>query len=236
VALVTGASRGNGRAIASGLAAAGAAVISLDILEQQSRDGMEHCLCDITDLESVQKSLNYVLNKYDKIDILVNNAGISQPNDFLDYPDDLWEKTYKVNLKAPFELMRRVGKIMKKRGTGGSIINITSLNSELAFPDNPAYVAFKGALKQLTKSAALDLGKYGIRVNNVGPGYFVTDMTKSSWQNPDQHDQRAQKTILGRWGEPNDLVGITIFLSSAASSYITGQDVYVDGGWLIKGL
>ena len=236
VALVTGASRGNGRAIASGLAAAGAAVISLDILKQRSRDGVEHYLCDITDLESVQKSLNYILNKYNKIDILVNNAGISQPSSFLDYPDDLWEKTYKVNLKAPFELMRRVGKIMKKCGTGGSIINITSLNSELAFPDNPAYVAFKGALKQLTKSAALDLGKYDIRVNNVGPGYFMTDMTKSSWQNPDQHGQRAQKTILGRWGEPNDLVGITIFLSSDASSYITGQDVYVDGGWLIKGL
>jgi len=116
------------------------------------------------------------------------------------------------------------------------IINITSLNSELAFLDNPAYVAFKGALKQLTKSLALDLGKYGIRVNNVGPGYFRTNMTKKSWEDPEKNKARCDRTVLGRWGEPKDLAGTIIFLCSNASSYITGQDIYVDGGWLIKGL
>ena len=94
----------------------------------------------------------------------------------------------------------------------------------------------KGALKQLTKAAALDLGKYGIRVNNVGPGYFKTEMTRGSWGDPAKRQARAQKTVLNRWGEPEDLVGVTVFLSSEASSYITGQDIYVDGGWLIKGL
>ena len=124
---------------------------------------------------------------------------------------------------------------MKNSG-GGSIVNITSLNSELAFPDNPAYVAFKGALKQLSKSAAVDLGKHNIRVNNVGPGYFITDMTKKSWEDPKKFKERANKTVLGRWGNPEDLVGVSVFLASDASSYITGQDIYVDGGWTIKGL
>ena len=105
-----------------------------------------------------------------------------------------------------------------------------------AFPDNPAYVAFKGALKQLTKSLALDLGKDGIRVNNVGPGYFRTDMTQKSWQDASLNERRKERTALGRWGQPSDLAGVTIFLSSDASSYITGQDIYVDGGWLAKGL
>ena len=118
----------------------------------------------------------------------------------------------------------------------GSIINITSLNSELAFPDNPAYVTFKGALKQMTKSFALDLGKHGIRCNNIGPGYIRTNMTKQSWSDPIRRKQREDKTALGRWGKPSDLCGVVIFLASDASGYITGQDIYVDGGWMIKGL
>ena len=117
---------------------------------------------------------------------------------------------------------------------GGSIINITSLNSEIAFPNNPAYVSTKGGLKQLTKSLALDLGKYNIRVNNLGPGYIKTNMTKFGWKN--NRKKIEDRTILGRWGEPRDLVGTIIFLLSDASSYITGQDIYVDGGYLTKGL
>ena len=117
---------------------------------------------------------------------------------------------------------------------GGSIINITSLNSELGFPNNPAYVSTKGALKQLTKSLAVDLGIYDIRVNNVGPGYIKTNMTKMGWKN--NRKQIEDRTILGRWGEPDDLVGTIIFLLSPAASYITGQDIYVDGGYLAKGL
>ena len=115
-------------------------------------------------------------------------------------------------------------------------VHRTLAKSELAFPNNPAYVSFKGALKQLTKSAALDLGKYGIRVNSIGPGYFTTEMTKGSWQNEKTYEERCKKTILGRWGTPEDLIGAFVFLASDASSYITGQDIYVDGGWLTKGL
>ena len=151
------------------------------------------------------------------------------------YSDEAWEKTYNVDLKAPYILSKMVGEEMKKN-LNGSIINITSLNSELAFPDNPAYIAMKGGLKQLTKSLAYDLGKYNIRVNNVGPGYMKTNMTKKSWSDPKTYEERKNKTVLQRWGEPSDLIGVTVFLASNASSYITGQDIYVDGGWLIKGL
>jgi gluconate 5-dehydrogenase len=123
---------------------------------------------------------------------------------------------------------------MKAHGSG-SIINITSINAELGFPGNPAYVAFKGALKQLTKALALDLGP-SIRVNAIGPGYFRTDMTRKSWGDDTMRQERSSRTILGRWGVPDDLAGAVIFLASDASAYVTGIDLYVDGGWLAKGL
>ena len=236
VAIVTGSAGGNGLAIAEGLVLAGAKVIGWDIKrnDQQSAVLFDQQDCDITDSDAVDDSLRYITEHYGGVNILVNNAGVSYSHDFLSYPEDLWDKTYKVNLKAPFDLIKKISELMIY--SGGSIVNITSLNAELAFPDNPAYVAFKGALKQLTKSAALDLAKYNIRVNNVGPGYFKTEMTKGSWEDPVRRKQRTDKTALGRWGDPKDLVGILIFLTSNASSYITGQDIYVDGGWSIKGL
>ena len=225
VALVTGAANGNGKAIASGFKEAGASVISLDL---ENAD----VVCDVTDYDKME----VVLSSLDKVDILVNNAGVTYPAPFLSYPDDEWDRTYEVNLKAPFKLMQLVGEKMKTNKCGGSIINITSLNAELAFPDNPAYMAFKGALKQLTKSAAIDLGKYDIRVNNIGPGYFKTNMTRASWEDKEKYNARKKRTMLNRWGSPADLVGIAVFLASDASSYITSQDIYVDGGWSAKGL
>lgn len=244
IALVTGAARGNGKAIAEALLRAGAKVIMIDISEELS-DTFDQFQsnnlqavkyqCDITKKPEIEKLIKFVINNFKKIDILVNNAGVTFGNDTLEYPEEEWEKTYKVNLKAPFQLSQLVGRYMKEKQSG-IIINITSLNAEIAFPNNPAYVAFKGALKQLTKSLALDLGKYGIRVNNVGPGYFKTQMTKKSWSDPTLEKQRRDKTILGRWGNPEDLAGVVIFLASDASSYVTGQDFYVDGGWLVKGL
>ena len=124
---------------------------------------------------------------------------------------------------------------MKENG-GGSIVNVTSLSAEQAFPDNVAYVTFKGALKQLTKALALDLAKFNIRVNNLGPGYIRTNMTQASWDDRDKQRNRQDATMVDRWGEPEDLAGAVIFLASDASSYMTAQDLYIDGGWLSKGL
>jgi len=245
VAIITGAARGNGATIAMGLADSGAHVILLDILEEElqkvsdniSKNGnsSECYTCDITSTADLQNLLKDIKKRHKKVDILVNNAGITYGCNILEYPEDMWDKTHDINVKSPFILMQMVGRLMKE-SKSGSIINITSLNSEMAFPDNPAYVSSKGALKQLTKAFAVDLGKYGIRANNVGPGYMMTEMTKGSWSDPIKREQRAAKTTLGRWGKPEDLVGTVVYLASDASKYVTGQDIYVDGGWLIKGL
>ena len=221
VIIVTGANGGNGSAISDGLEECGAIVVRADLPKY-----------DVRNILHLDMLVANALQHNDIIDVLVNCAGVTYGNDIFDYTDDDWDNTYQVNLKAPYELSRKVAKHMKK--TGGSIVNITSLNSELGFPNNPAYVTMKGGLKQLTKSLAVDLGKYNIRVNNVGPGYIKTNMTKKGWR--DNKKEIEDKTILGRWGEPKDLVGTIIFLLSSASDYITGQDIYVDGGYLTKGL
>jgi len=221
VVIVTGSSGGNGSAIVKGLEKLGAIVEGGDLPSY-----------DITTDKHRKLLVQQALNHTGKIDGLINCAGITRGNNVFDYDDEDWENTYQVNLKAPFELSREVARYMKN--SGGSIINITSLNSELGFPNNPAYVAMKGGLKQLTKSLAVDLGKYNIRVNNVGPGYIKTNMTKQGWKN--NRKEIEDRTILGRWGRPEDLVGTIVFLLTSASSYITGQDIYVDGGYLTKGL
>ncbi len=244
-AIVTGGAKGNGRAMAEALMQAGATTLLVDCLEEPLMATVEACkqqgwpaeamVADITQPDFPERLVAHAMNCLGRIDILINNAGITFSADFFDYPESAWDNTYQINLKAPFRISQAIARPMREAGQG-SIINITSLNAELAFPDNPAYVAFKGGLKQLGKSMALDLGPYGIRVNNVGPGYFHTDMTRISYADPERNRQRRERTVLGRWGQPEDLAGVIIFLASPASAYITGQDFYVDGGWLIKGL
>jgi len=221
VIIVTGANGGNGSAISDGLEQSGAIVVRADLPEY-----------DITDKKKLDLLIKKALMYGGEIHGLVNCAGVTFGNELFDYTEEDWNKTFEVNLKAPYELSRKVAKHMKENG--GSIVNITSLNSELGFPNNPAYISTKGGLKQLTKSLAVDLGRYNIRVNNLGPGYIRTNMTKLGWKN--NRKKIEDRTVLGRWGEPNDLIGAAIFLLSEASSYVTGQDIYVDGGYLAKGL
>lgn len=242
-AIVTGAARGNGRAIAEGFLGAGATVYFVDILEEElkktknSLRGQKagHITADITKKEDLKKIVSYAVKETGKIDILVNNAGITigEPSEI--YSEENWEKTYRVNLKAAFMLSQMAAQYMIKQKSG-VIINVISLGSEQGFSNNPAYVAFKGGLKQLTKALAKDWAKYNIRVNNLGPGYIKTDMTRKSWNDPVLRKERSDRTMLGRWGESDDLVGPAIFLASEASKYITGGDLYVDGGWLAKGI
>ena len=243
IALVTGGSRGLGRAISEALLRAGATTILVGTdqtrLTQTCQAFETEDLkafafqCDLADPPQIDRLHAFVSQRWGRLDILVNNAGTTASHSLSDYPDEAWHRTLSVDLEAPFRLIRAFAAMMREQGEG-SIINITSIVAELGAPDNPAYAAAKGGLKQLTKSLALDLGPHGVRVNNIGPGYFRTDMTRFSWDDPQRREERTQRTMLGRWGLPEDLAGVVLLLASDASRYITGQDVYVDGGWLAK--
>ncbi len=174
------------------------------------------------------------LNKNLKIDVLINNAGFTSSQKFLKYSLKNWNKTLNINLTTPFILSQIISK--KFMVSGSSIINITSLAAELGFPDNVAYVSSKGGLKQLTKAMAIDLAEKNIRVNSIGPGYVKTKMTRKSWSNMKKRKSRSERIILKRWAEPQDIANTCLFLGSNLANYINGQEIYVDGGWISKGL
>lgn len=239
VAIVTGTSRGNGATIARALIGAGALVYCLQRTATAENTikspNAKTRVVDVTDSQNLAKVVNSIAEESGRIDILVNNAGITIGNPSENYKIEDWDKTFDTNLRAVFVLSQLVALHMAKKKSG-VIVNITSINAEQGFPGNPAYVASKGGLKQLSKALAYDFAKYGIRVNNLGLGYFQTDMTKKSFNDPELKKQRDQRILLNRWGEASDLIGPIIFLCSDASKYVTGQDLYVDGGWLAKGL
>jgi NAD(P)-dependent dehydrogenase (short-subunit alcohol dehydrogenase family) len=241
VILITGAGRGIGKYLAEKMAEQGAIVFSIDKkFEKNVSKKVKNIFeieCDITDQTKFKKICSEIIKKKKRIDVLINNAGISMANKKpgKPYEKEKWDKTIEINLTAHFVCSQEVIKHMRKQKKG-SIINITSINAELGFPRNPAYVASKGGLKMLGKALAKDWGKYGIRVNNLGPGYIKTDMTGKTYSNKKLKMERAKHTMLGRWGEKEDLVGPCIFLASDASKYMTGQDVYVDGGWISNSL
>ena len=238
VIVITGAGNGIGSILAEEMWKRNAIIYSVDTVfpKAKKKENYFEIKSDITNIKKFNKICEQIFKKHNKIDILINNAGITfTKKDNEEYPIDKWEQTLKINLTGAFTSSQTVLKFMKKQ-KNGSIINITSINAEVGFPNNPAYVASKGGLKMLTKSLAKDYGKYGIRVNNLGPGYIKTNMTKKSFENQKIKKSREKQTLLCRWGEISDLIGPCIFLASNASKYLTGQDIYVDGGWLANGL
>ena len=234
VVVVTGAARGNGRAIAQGFSERGAVVYGVDIDFVGSDAPSSQCvLCDVCDEASRVGLFDRLRDEVGRLDVLVNNAGVSL--DAADpYALEPLTQTFEVNTVAPLRLARMAVNLMT--GGKGAIINITSLGAELGFPENPSYQASKAALRQLTRAMAVDFVDRDVRVNNVCPGYLRTRMTKASFGDPVLKSARDNRMILGRWGEPADLVGACVFLASDAASYITGTDVHVDGGWTGKGL
>ena len=235
VTIVTGSGRSIGLKIAAGFYEYGAKVIRIDLnLKKHKLYKFDDYIIDLTKQKFVDRCVNEIKHKYGRIDVLINNAGVTT-NSTNFYDEKILKKTLSVNLIAAYNLSNKVCKIMSKRKKG-SIINITSLAAERGFIGNPSYQVSKAGLKQLTKALACDWGQKNIRINNVCPGYIKTPMTIRSFKNSKLKKNRDTRMILKRWGEPKDLVGPCIFLASDSSSYITGSDIFVDGGWLAKGL
>ncbi|MCM1500211.1 MAG: SDR family oxidoreductase [Clostridium sp.] len=231
--LVTGGSGAIGLAIARGFKECGSRVYLWGHRKIDNAEEFDHY--QIVELTKEQEIRDQFLKIHEMMDVLVNCAGFTMGEKSEKYPMDMWQKTMAINVTAPFLLSQLVAEHMMQKGEG-SIINITSIGAEMGFPHNPAYGVSKGGLKQLTKALACDWAEYGIRVNNVGPGYTKTKMTNGSWCDEEKRKERTERMMLKHWAEPEDIVGIVLFLASDMAKYITGQDIYVDGGWTAKGM
>ena len=241
-AIVTGASRGLGRGIAEGLHDAGAEVAMIDILDDIFNTAAEmgktgpkvHAVKgDLGNREQVLIAFNKSLEKLGTIDILVNNAGIQRVHKAEEFPIDVWDQVIQINLTTVFQLCQYAGKIMLEKGSG-KIINIASLNSFVTAQKIIAYVASKAAVAQITKALANEWGMRGINVNAIAPGYFDTNLTSFVHQDAEREKLISSRIPMGRWGKPDDLKGAAIFLASAASDYINGAILPVDGGYLSR--
>jgi NAD(P)-dependent dehydrogenase (short-subunit alcohol dehydrogenase family) len=245
VAVVSGAGRGIGRALAVGFAESGANVVLLsrtekDLLETASlveEKGSKALILptDVTNREEVQSAIKLVVEKWGKIDILVNNAGMNIRSQALQVTDEEWQMIMDTNLKSAFMLSQEVGNVMKERGEGGKIINISSVAGHVALRTGVVYAATKAALIQMTKVLAMEWGQYGIHVNAIGPWYFKTPLTEKLLSDQTYVNEILSVTPLKRIGELPELVGPAVFLASDAANYITGQTIFVDGGMTIHG-
>lgn len=241
-ALITGGTHGLGMAMAKGLGLAGAKLIinghspdkMKDALDAYRKEGIDAAgyLFDVTNDQSVKDAIDKIEKEAGPIDILVNNAGIIKRIPILEMDVADFRQVIDVDLVGPFIVSKHVGKYMVER-KAGKIINICSMMSELGRNTVTAYAAAKGGLKMLTKNMATEWAKYNIQVNGIGPGYFATEQTAPIRVNGHPfNDFIINRTPAARWGDPDDLTGAAIFLSSAASDFVNGQIIYVDGGIL----
>ncbi len=238
-AIVTGASRGLGRAAAIALASAGAKVVLVGRDEAALKDvhneiGEEHAFIVVGDVTTPTRAVEVItssINRWGSIDILVNNAGIIRRSPAPDYTAHDWNEVIDTDLNAVFQWSQVAGKAMIEQGSG-KIINIASLLSFQGGLNVVAYAAAKGGVAQLTKSLSNEWAKYGVNVNAIAPGYMMTNNTAALRANSERSTQIFSRIPAGRWGEPDDLAGAIIYLASGASDYVNGHILAVDGGWL----
>lgn len=241
-ALITGSTRGIGFALAQGLAEAGAAVI----LNSRQPEAVTQAVGKLQALGlnargaafdvAEQASVDAAFEGFDRdglaIDILINNAGIQHRQPMLELSLEDWNRVINTNLTAAFMVGRAAARRMVDRGLGGKIINIGSLTSEAGRATVAPYTVAKGGIKMLSKAMAAEWAQFNIQANSIGPGYILTDMNEALVNNPSFDAWVKSSNPAQRWGRPEELVGTAIFLASGASSYVNGQIIYVDGGWL----
>ena len=237
-ALITGSSQGIGYALAKGLDAAGAEIIlngrNKDKLDQSAnsltpKHNLYQLSFDVTDQNDTNKAINKFENEIGPIEILINNAGMQYRTPLEDFPVDMFEQLLKTNISSVFNVSQAVARHMIKRSSG-KIINIASVQTSLARPGIAPYTATKGAVGNLTKGMATDWAKYGLQCNAIAPGYFDTPLNAALVSDKDFTAWLEKRTPAGRWGEVEELVGASIFLSSNASNFVNGHTLYVDGG------
>ncbi len=239
IALVTGAYRGLGFAIATGLARAGATVVlnarNADAVDEAAQALREQGLAtdtsvfDVTDRAAVRAAVTVIQATHGGVDILFNNAGIQRRGALVDFSQSDWDAVIATNLTAPFIVSQAVlpGMIANRRG---KIVHIASLMSEMARPSVVPYTAAKGGVRQLTRGMAVELAPHNIQVNAIAPGYFATEMNRALLDNAEFTSWVNKRTPAGRWGNPTEIAGLAVFLASSASDYVTGQMMIIDGG------
>jgi gluconate 5-dehydrogenase len=241
-ALITGSTRGLGFSYAKGLAEAGAAVILNGTNASRLEDAVGQLnaaghnasgfVFDVADEASVESMFTTLDSQGVRVDIVINNAGIQHRQPMLELPLADWQRVLDVNLTSAFIVGRAAARRMVARGSGGKIINIGSLTSEAARATVAPYTAAKGGVKMLTKAMAAEWAEYGIQCNAIGPGYIHTEMNAALVDNPEFDRWVKASNPSRRWGKPDELIGTAVYLSSQASNYVSGQIIYVDGGWL----
>ncbi len=241
-ALVTGASKGLGRAMAVGLAKAGAdlalcgrdmeglAAARADVLERGVR--AETFRMDVLSRAGIRETVAAVASAFGGIDILVNNAGVNVRKPTLELSEEEWDFVLDTNLKGYFLVAQAVAPHMIARG-GGKIVNMSSIFGAVGMNNQLAYSSSKGGIVQMTKVMAIEWAKHHINVNAIGPTYFETPLVAALRNDPERFNFINERTPMGRWGQPEELVGTLVYLASRASDFVTGQTVYVDGGWTI---
>lgn len=243
VAIVTGAATGIGQAIAAGMAREGASVV-IDYVGtpdapnqtvQMIESAGGKCLAveaDVSQPDQVANLMQQAIAKFGRVDVLVNNAGVERKHPITEFPLDQWNMIIAVNLTGPFLCAQAAAKQMIAQSGPGRIINISSIHQDLPMPGNAPYCASKGGLRMLMRTMAVELAPHGITVNNIGPGAIFTPIDADVQAHPEMEAALMAEIPLGRWGKPEEVANLAIFLASDDAAYVTGSTYYIDGGML----
>lgn len=240
VAIVTGSNTGLGQGFCIAFADAGAKVLGVSYIPSEEtaeiigKDNFQYMVADLNDTGCIKSIIDTAMQKFGKIDILVNNAGIIRREDSLVFTEKDWDDVLNVNLKAVFFLSQAAANKMVEAGNGGKIINIASMLSYQGGIRVPSYTASKSAVKGITMTMANEWAKYGININAIAPGYMATNNTVNLRKDEKRSSEILERIPAGRWGTPEDIMGAGVFLASAASDYVNGFTLAVDGGWLAR--